>query len=568
MRCPTPITRHRHVSTATLFALLLVTSYGCERRPASQVDVRFTADPTLLEDATEFHLRVENAAGEPVFEETVALGGDVRLSDQAWVLVPIDDDATRSFSLEATLSSVAGVSSTVVARAGYTAAERRVLRLHFDEACGGVECGTGQTCRHGRCVGACFTPGSAALDETSEPEGGECQTCGEGGLVSADNGTACGCGACLDGACETAEVEIVSTRENHTCSRTDRRVFCWGDNQRGQCGVEEPALVLAPREVEVEGPSTGTAGRSHTCWMNFVDGGSLFCWGLNLSAELGLGSLVPRQSLAPLEVELGGVGFNALAAGNDHTCALADDGGIWCWGGNDAGQAGGGSATELLVPTPLPAGGSWLRVAAGGGSTCAIRADGTLWCWGRNTDGQLGTGDFVARQPDPVQTGCIEETCFDDWTEVSVGAFHVCAVRAGGELYCWGGADSGQLGAALTGPQRTPHRVAGEGWRKVTAGTRHTCALRDGASGQELYCWGDNDEGQLGVGDTMRRTEPARVPTLGRLEWTDVVAGEGHTCAIRENRSLFCWGSNASGQLGLAVSGGGRRTPDEVCFTE
>ena len=135
---------------------------------------------------------------------------------------------------------------------------------------------------------------------------------------------------------------------------------------------------------------------------------------------------------------------------------------------------------------------------------CALKTDGTLWCWGDNWAGALGDGTTTQRST-PVQVTALENSV----ASVKAGYYHTCAVKTDGSLWCWGGNEKGQLGAGDTISRSTPVRIGpAEGWTAVATGAEHTCATRADGS---LWCWGEGADGQLGTGDTTRHPEPVRV---------------------------------------------------------
>jgi alpha-tubulin suppressor-like RCC1 family protein len=179
---------------------------------------------------------------------------------------------------------------------------------------------------------------------------------------------------------------------------------------------------------------------------------------------------------------------------------------------------------------------------------CGVRRDTSLWCWGFNTSGELGLGDTIDRSK-PEQSGCpADSDCLTGWTAVAAGDFHTCALRDGGELWCWGGGANGQLGTGvIDNGVSHPTRVEMAGWRTITGGGSHTCGIQEDGT---LWCWGQNSRGQLGVGDVERRAVPTQVQVAGSGSWAEVSLGISHSCAIRSDSSLWCWGEDTDGQLG------------------
>jgi hypothetical protein len=192
-------------------------------------------------------------------------------------------------------------------------------------------------------------------------------------------------------------------------------------------------------------------------------------------------------------------------------------------------------------------------VTAGAFHTCARVRDGRLFCWGANDVGQLGTGGLGVDRPEPRPVA----GALTDWTAVEAGERQTCGRRTSGRLYCWGSNAYGQLGDGTLTSRPAPRLVVGgiTDWRTVSVAANHTCALR--ANGR-VYCWGSNARGQLGDGTTTARRSPRLVP--GSAVWTTVATGgrigssgisfTGLTCARRNTGRLYCWGGNATGGLG------------------
>jgi alpha-tubulin suppressor-like RCC1 family protein len=173
-------------------------------------------------------------------------------------------------------------------------------------------------------------------------------------------------------------------------------------------------------------------------------------------------------------------------------------------------------------------------VALGGDRICARKADNTLWCWTTGSPVQV-----------LIPGGRIPAV-------VAVGEHHACASATDFTLWCWGANDRGQLGNGSTTPSETPVQVL---WltgtplvQDVTAGGSHTCAV---SSDQKLWCWGDNQFGQLGRGNTSAQPSPSpdEVSVLG-ASVLDVTAGASHTCALRNSGTAWCFGANNAGQIG------------------
>ena len=349
----------------------------------------------------------------------------------------------------------------------------------------------------------------------------------------------------LTGTGTAARLPSIAAGGTFTCAVTaDHTLWCWGSNGWGQLGDGTTADSRVP--VQVSGQATDwaavAAGDLHTCAVKADH--TLWCWGDNVWGELGDGTTT--RSPVPVQVSGQASGWAAVAAGYSHTCAVKTDHTLWCWGDNGDGELGDG--TTAVSPVPVQVSGQatdWAAVSAGWGYTCAVKADGTVWCWGDNGYGQLGDGT-TADSPVPVQvSGQVT-----GWAAVSAGAIHTCAVKVDHALWCWGDNGYGELGDGTTDRSPVPVQVSGQatGWAAVTAGIYHTCAVK---TDHTLWCWGDNASGQLGDGTTTLQPSPVPVQVSGQAtDWAAVSAGGGYTCAVKIDGTVWCWGSNGYGQLG------------------
>ncbi|KAF8056012.1 UVR8 [Scenedesmus sp. PABB004] len=266
----------------------------------------------------------------------------------------------------------------------------------------------------------------------------------------------------------------------------------------------------------------------------------------------------------------------AVAASYVCTCALLRDTSVRCFGHNNKGQLGDGSITDRLVPVPVTwPGGAPLtgvaELAAGGQHTCARLANGTAACWGDNTYGQLGDGTNTSRLNPVAVTQSLGGAPLTGVASITAGTSHTCAALVDGTAMCWGINDYGQLGIGNSNTKRlSPVAVMDldvplAGVAGITAGSFHTCArlLANGTAA----CWGYNSHGELGDGTNTDRRMPAHVTWPGGALLTDVAeinAGWYHTCVRLANGTVGCWGYNDFGQLGDGTSGSNRPNPVAV----
>jgi len=334
----------------------------------------------------------------------------------------------------------------------------------------------------------------------------------------------------------------VATGLSHSCALTSGGVQCWGSNVLGQLGDGTTTNHVMPGAVSglASGVVAVSAGDGHTCALTV--GGGVQCWGANYYGQLGDGTTTDRY--IPVTVTGLASGVVAVSAGSMHTCALTGSGALFCWGYNNAGQLGNGTYAPRLTPTAVTGLGSGVvAVSAGSSHTCAVTSAGGVQCWGRNWSGQLGDGT-TADQTTPVAVTALGSRV----ATVSAGNAHTCALTIGGGVLCWGANSTGALGDGTTTNRLTPVAVTGlaSGAMAVSAGWAYSCAA---TTAGELRCWGGNISGQLGDGSTANRSTPATVTGLA----TGVVAaaaGPYHACALTVAGALSCWGANYYGQLG------------------
>ncbi len=236
--------------------------------------------------------------------------------------------------------------------------------------------------------------------------------------------------------------------------------------------------------------------------------------------------------------------WQQVSASGESTCSVSG-GALRCWGVNQFGQIGDGTVVNRSRPTRLGTAADWTKVSTGGSHACAVRGTGTLWCWGLNNHGQLGDGTRTTRRT-PVRVGTAA-----DWDHVSASWHTTCATNQRREAFCWGLNENRQLGTGSTaGSLLTPTRVAGgDSYRTVFAGPLSACGVQtDGTA----WCWGANDFGQLGHGGTTDRATPTR--TGASSGWVGMSVGWTQACGWRGDGVVLCWGDNRSGQLGTGTT--------------
>jgi alpha-tubulin suppressor-like RCC1 family protein len=326
--------------------------------------------------------------------------------------------------------------------------------------------------------------------------------------------------------------------------RTDGTLWAWGLNGSGQLGDGTTTTSNAPKQIGTVTTWSRVACTSASA-AALRSNGTLWTWGSNASGQLGDGTLTQRTSPAQVGTA---TTWQLITGGASHFLARRIDGSLWSWGLNTAGQLGQGgvNVAEGNAPQQIGTGSHWANLAAGTNYSLATTTDGGLRAWGGNGSGQLG---YLPRLPLPLypQLGPVSAAA-------AGGSNHSAFIRPDGSLWAFGSNSSGQLGLGATStlPQPVPQRVAaGQTWRSVSLGNTFTMAIRTDGS---LWAAGLNSSGQLGDGSITNSADLIRIGSDN--DWSVVAAtgasggSPGHTLAVKEDGSLWAWGSNASGQLG------------------
>lgn len=269
-------------------------------------------------------------------------------------------------------------------------------------------------------------------------------------------------------------------------------------------------------------------------------------------------------TLVPLRIA-GALALKQVSVGDSVACGVTTDNRAYCWGNQLYGQLGNGVASQGSAAEPSLVTGSVTRaavnltqVSAGGNHACGLTPAGKADCWGQDSLLQLGD-DRVVNSTTPIPVN-------DAFTfvAISAGRNHTCALQADGVAFCWGDNRFGQLGRGAVGGGTTvagalplvgaADAVAGGALRfkQISAGARHTCGV---TTGNAVYCWGSNADGELGSGAVGGSSgTPAAV--AGGGSYTAIDAGRAYACALSTSGAAFCWGRNTYGQVGNGSGNG------------
>lgn len=266
----------------------------------------------------------------------------------------------------------------------------------------------------------------------------------------------------------------------------------------------------------------------------------LLVWGSsNFRGQLGTNT--QQTSSTPVTTFLGGANWKKIATGNEHTAGIKTDGTLWVWGYNVRGQLGINTVISKSTPVTTFAGGTnWDKIWCGFYHTLAIKTDGTLWTWGSNVGGNLADNTTTDRST-PVTTFAGGT----NWKQIASNA----AIKTDGTLWVWGSNFYGQLGNNTGNISRSvpvTTFAGGNNWKQVAHTLGHMAAIKTDGT---LWVWGSNIGGEIGINNLQNKSTPVTT-FLGGNDWRVVSCGGDHTAAIKKNGTLWTWGFNYDGQCG------------------
>lgn len=403
---------------------------------------------------------------------------------------------------------------------------------------------------------------------------------------------------------------------NRTCAILSNNVWCWGKNNMGQLGDGTTSNSNIPVKVRSVGDMRNGeiidifTAQHHSCVLTKSSTGRrIYCWGDNRSGQLGNSDFGGSYSAVPIEIKVvspaaisdfSGDKISAIGGTGDTSCAIAS-GKVYCWGGNDRGQLGYGSPGSpgySAVPAMINSGGlnripnnySATKLSTGGSRSrtmCVITTEKRAYCWGQAKFGQLGVGPITGDN----YSRATRVRGLEDVTDISQDGYwwekdpdyvtHTCAIANAGRVYCWGGAGRGQAGSLGSGNPKKHlqpaevHGLPGTALQ-VEVGISHSCALMNNGGKREVYCWGNNEMGQLGANKKYEGPppeviiwtyEPMKIndglPAGERI--VSLSAGANRGCVIMTNKRSYCWGLNNEGQIGDGTNQN-RISPTESLF--
>ncbi len=335
----------------------------------------------------------------------------------------------------------------------------------------------------------------------------------------------------------------------HTCALTQKgELFCWG-SFRSNDDIDVLWQRARPAKVELPKPVVSFAvGVGHNCAV--TDDGKMYCWGRNRFGQLGNGSTVP--SLTPVEVVGVSAPVRSLTLGLRHSCALADDGSVKCWGYGPS--VGVGGVVDVKSPVNVPGVAPASILSAGDLHTCAWASPGKMKCWGDNGAGQLGDGTVESGLPVDATAppGLVSRVVANDETTF--------LTTESGTLYFFGRDFPNRLAVQLifVPAPKVPLLI------EPAVANEHACGV---TQDHNAVCWGRNQAFAVGTALPAGTMVDAPLVVPGIPDKVDSVAvGRYHSCVLTRAKRVYCWGANDSDQLGLGDAGAPTSIPTEVVF--
>ncbi|MGE5328107.1 MAG: Calx-beta domain-containing protein [Deltaproteobacteria bacterium] len=366
----------------------------------------------------------------------------------------------------------------------------------------------------------------------------------------------------------TGVVSIAAGEYHMAALKSDGTVWCWGYNANGELGNNDPNNANSAIPVQVGGlydVKAIAAGYNYTVALK--SDGTVWTWGLNDNMQLGRGANNTTPSKTPVMVPKSASvdGFNnikAIASGDYHVIALKEDGTVWTWGNNGYQQLGDGTTTNNGVPLKISGLVGVVAITGTAYSTAVLKADGTVWNWGNGAYGLLGDGLSTSGYV-PVQVKSTESSGYlTDVVKIKGGLYYMTALKSDGTVWTWGynpysnlgRSDNSVIAGRVVSPDGTGFLTGIVG---ISAGEYTSIALKSDGT---VWTWGFNNCGQLGIGGVSpgSSTNPVKVNDLnlyrvlipGENASKKLAGGDFHTAVLKSNGTVWTWGRNNKGQLG------------------
>lgn len=335
-------------------------------------------------------------------------------------------------------------------------------------------------------------------------------------------------------------------------------ILCWGDGTNGQIGNGTNASTNLPAQVTLPAGVTSFSAvvttSSFSCAI--ANNGQIYCWGAGTNGQIGNSSTSNVNIPTAITTPNGVSSFSLISLGTDFSCAIANTGKIYCWGLGTTGQIGNGASSTVNLPTgvTMPNGvTSFKSISTNGASSCALANTGVVYCWGRGTSGQIGNGANLTVN---IPTAVTMPSGVTSFSSISTNATLSCALANTGIVYCWGAGSNGRIGNGANNNVNIPTAVTipsgVTSFRSVSTNDNFSCSL---ANTGVVYCWGSGVAGQIGNGASSNVSIPTAVTMpSGVTSFGYVSTSYRFSCAIAASGDnagkTYCWGAGTNGQIG------------------
>ncbi|WP_141731573.1 RCC1 domain-containing protein [Oligoflexus tunisiensis] len=318
-------------------------------------------------------------------------------------------------------------------------------------------------------------------------------------------------------------------------------VYCWGDSESGALGsgaVASSSVPLKVTSTDVTGKIIElSSGSYHNCVINAQ--GEVYCWGsstrINSEPQSVAAVTEPTRIHFPNNSKI-----SNISSGHYHTCAVSEEGQVYCWGINVSGELGSGDTESSIVPVGIAVSETFKSVHSSEGYTCGLTTAGDVYCWGYGSLGQLGPNVEKSLSPVKIDFGSDIKL-----SKVSAGIFHACAISELGETFCWGGNHYGVITGGTVGGIFAPTKIAvleSVKLDSISSGKGFSCGIGNGV----LYCWGSHETGNR-YDKSSREADTSKLKEFvipDSSYFIDVSAGQLGTCAVTNDQNLYCWANS------------------------
>lgn len=341
--------------------------------------------------------------------------------------------------------------------------------------------------------------------------------------------------------------EMISANNSQTCGiKDDKSIQCYGFKDYKQI-VGNELLENNMSENKILNWLKVSTGFDNAC--SISENNQLWCWGENTVGQIGNdvkteGTEYNKNS-PPVKVDDSNWKFISL--NRRHTCGIKADNSLWCWGSNLYGQLGINSKliNDNNIREPVLVDDSiWESISLGEIASCGLKSDNSLWCWGHIDFSLSNSYTDKITEPIAIKNYQFKQIVVGD----CYGGYYICGIKEDQTLWCWGKNDNGQLGDGSIVDRSEPVQIGRDKWKTVVTGWNHTCGIK---ADNSLWCWGDNESFKLGDGTEKDQTIPVKIDK--NSHWINVTAGQLHTCGIKSDKSLWCWGLINSSGAGAGI---------------